>query len=82
MTNQPQPQPIMPVATVSVLDVFAKVVEMQVQLASINVKLDDLPDHEARLRVLERFRYTLVGLATVVGGAAGYAGYLIGHVTH
>ena len=82
MSDPQQGPQIMPVASVSVLDVFAKVVEMQVQLASINVKLDDLPDHEARLRVLERFRYTLVGLATVVGGLAGYAGYLIGHVTH
>ena len=37
-------------------------------------------DHEARLRMLERFRYTLMGVAIVVGAGSGYAGYLLGHV--
>lgn len=75
-------QPILPVATVSVLDVFTRVVEMQVELAKMNEKLNDLPDHETRIRVLERFRYTLAGIAIVVGGASGYVGYLLGHAGH
>lgn len=39
-------------------------------------------DHEARLRLLERFRYTLAGLAVVGGTLAGYVGYLMGHFMH
>lgn len=39
-------------------------------------------DHEARLRLLERFRYTLAGLAVVGGTFAGYVGYLMGHYLH
>lgn len=66
------------VATVNVLDVFTRVVEMQVQLATISQQLTDLPDHEARLRILERFRYTLAGIALVAGGLSGYIGYLVG----
>ena len=39
-------------------------------------------DHESRLRMLERFRYTLAGLAVIGGAAAGWAGYLLGHFVH
>jgi len=39
-------------------------------------------DHEARLRILERFRYTLMGVAIVVGAGSGYVGYLLGHAVH
>ncbi len=74
---QSGPAPV-PVATVNVLDVFTRVVEMQVQLAAISQQLTDLPDHEARLRILERFRYTLAGFALVAGGLSGYVGYLVG----
>jgi hypothetical protein len=39
-------------------------------------------DVESRLRTLERFRYTLAGLAVVGGVGSGYAGYLLGHFVH
>lgn len=39
-------------------------------------------DHEARLRTLERFRYTLAGLAMIGGVAAGWVGYVLGHIYH
>lgn len=39
-------------------------------------------DYETRLRVLERFRYTLAGLAIIGGTAAGYIGYVLGHFVH
>ena len=44
-------------------------------LAFIREKIEDLPDHEIRLRVLERFRYAvpstaLLGLAVAVATAA------------
>lgn len=41
----------------------------------------DTADHESRLRTLEKFRYTLLGVALVGGTASGYLGFLIGHVT-
>jgi hypothetical protein len=39
-------------------------------------------DHETRLRALERFRYTLAGVAFVGGTASGWVGYLLGHFIH
>lgn len=39
-------------------------------------------DHEARLRLLERFRYTLAGLAVIGGIGAGLIGEIIGHNLH
>ena len=41
-----------------------------------------IADYEARLRILERFRYTLAGLSVVGGTLAGWIGYLLGHVYH
>lgn len=79
MTESPQ-QTV--VGTVSVLDVFARVVQMQVELAKIDEKLSLLPDHETRIRLLERFRYTLLGGSILAGGISGYVGYLLGHINH
>ena len=39
-------------------------------------------DFEARIRLLERFRYTVAGVSVVGGTAAGFIGYLLGHVIH
>jgi hypothetical protein len=50
------------------------------QLAVMDTKLSAITDHESRIRSLERFRYALVGAATVGGALSGLAGYLIGHV--
>jgi len=36
-------------------------------------------DFEARIRILERFRYTLAGLSAVGGILAGAVGYWLGH---
>lgn len=67
----PPGQGILPVATVSVLDIFAKVVEIQVELAKVNERLQDIPDHEVRLRVLEAAKAKIYGGAAVLGAAAG-----------
>lgn len=42
----------------------------------------DVADHEARIRVLERFRYTLVGAAIILGTLAGYGGSLLAQLAH
>lgn len=39
-------------------------------------------DHEARLRLLERFRWTLGGAVVVGGALAGLIGDLIGRAAH
>lgn len=62
--------------------ILVKQGEMGEKLAVISTKLDDLPDHEQRIRALERFRFTLAGLSIVGGIIAGAVGYWIGHVLH
>ena len=48
-----------------------------------NVDADRLHnDHESRLRALERFRFTMGGLAIVGEIVAGVVGYWLGHVLH
>ena len=39
-------------------------------------------DHEARIRALERFRYTLVGVAIVIGAGGDLIAYFLGHAVH
>lgn len=39
-------------------------------------------DYEARLRLLERFRWTIGGVALVAGFLSGFLGYLLGHTIH
>ena len=71
-----------PGATIRLVDVFAKQIEMSAQLAVIGEQLKAIPDHESRIRALERFRFTLAGLSFIGGTAAGLLGYWIGHVLH
>ena len=55
---------------------------IKVEFAKINLKLDQLiansSDYEARLRVLEQFKWKLMGAAAALGGVAGYLGNRIG----
>lgn len=39
-----------------------------------------LGDIEVRIRLLERFRYTLLGVSLIGGIASGFVGYLLGHL--
>ena len=39
-------------------------------------------DHEARIRGLERFRFTLAGMSIIGGVIAGAIGYWVGHIIH
>jgi hypothetical protein len=48
----------------------------------ISERFNQLPDHEARLRALERFRWTLVGASLFGGMLSGFAGYLLSHLVH
>lgn len=42
----------------------------------------DHVDFETRLRILERFRWTVTGVSLVAGFASGFVGYLLGHAVH
>jgi hypothetical protein len=59
------------VATLGLIDIYKTQIEMQSQLAVINAKLEDLPDHEARLRVLEAAKAKIYGIAIALGALAG-----------
>lgn len=64
----------------TLLDIFAKQVELSTQLAVIHEQLKSLPDHETRLRALERFRFTLVGVACLVPAGVSALGTWLGIV--
>lgn len=54
--------------------------EMGTQLAVISEQLKAVPDHENRIRGLERFRYTVAGVSVFGGMLAGFLGYWAGHL--
>lgn len=61
--------------TVRLVDIFAKQIELQGQLGIISARLEAIPDHEQRIRALEKWRYGLP-LATVMSaGSLALAAY-------
>lgn len=72
----------LPAGIVTVADLYRELVGMRGDIGAAMVKIEVIntrdqdaarvdADHEARLRTLERFRYTLLGASTLVGLAAG-----------
>lgn len=79
--------------SVTIADLYRELVGMRSDLTRVLAKQEatDLrnnnadmihADVETRLRVLERFRYTLAGLAILGGAGSGFLGYLLGHAVH
>jgi hypothetical protein len=60
------------------LDIWTKQVEIGSQLGVITEQLKAIPDHEQRLRALERWRYSLplAALGALVSAGFALAGYL------
>jgi hypothetical protein len=63
--------------TVRLIDIFAKQIEMTTSLAVIGEQLKMIPDHENRIRALEKWRYglpltALVSVASLAVGAYGW----------
>lgn len=56
--------------------------EMGTQLAVITEKLNAVPDHEFRIRSLERFKWTITGMSFLGGLISGGIGYWLGHLIH
>jgi hypothetical protein len=79
--------------TVTIGDLYRELVGMRSDLTRVlaHQEATDLlnrnaeqvhADHEARLRVLERFRYTLMGACAFIGVAAGFLGEYLGAHVH
>lgn len=60
--------------------ILLKLGEISAQLAAVNEQLKDIPDHEQRIRALERVRYRVAGVASAGGALAGGAAYWAGHL--
>lgn len=81
MTDAAQPQ--LAAAPVTLLDVYTRQVEMGATLAVIHEQLKAIPDHEARIRILEASRSKLIGAAVAVSAAVSGVGTWLGIVlTH
>jgi hypothetical protein len=65
-------------APVTLLDIYTRQVEMGAQLAVIHEQLKAIPDHETRIRALERFRFSLLGAAIAVSAAVSGLGTWVG----
>jgi hypothetical protein len=83
----------LPNGSITVKDLFLELKGLREDLTRVLVHMESVDtrnaaadkahaDFEARIRVLERFRYTLAGLAVVGGSVAGYVGYVLGHYVH
>ena len=71
----------LPVGGITTADLYRELKVISDSQIRVEERIRVLPDFEARLRVLERFRYVLMGAAMLGGALSGYVGYLIGHVT-
>ena len=70
--------PAMQASPVTILDVYTKQVQLDGKLDLINERLQAIPDHEARLRVLEAGRAKLIGAALAVSTVVSAGGTWIG----
>lgn len=70
------PQPPDPTAMLS--QILLEQGKQGIQLAIISEQLKVLPDYEARLRALERFRFTIVGAAVAISALFSGLGTWIG----
>lgn len=85
--------PTLPDAAITVKDLFLEMKGLREDLTRVLIHMQSVDtrnenadrfhvDCEARLRGLERFRYTLAGLSILGGGISGYIGYVLGHFVH
>ena len=63
-------------------DMATAIIDLAIIKVSSQAATADIADHETRLRMLERFRYTLAGMALLAGVLAGLLGSWIGAHVH
>ena len=56
--------------------------QTQTDVAVMKEQMKAVPDHEARIRSLERFKFTVAGGSFFGGLVSGGVGYWLGHVVH
>ena len=66
-----------PTGVVTTADLYRKLGDISDSMIRMEERVSVLPDHEARIRMLERFRYTLMGGAMLAGSAAGVISALL-----
>lgn len=70
-----------PPGMVTTADLYRKLEAISDSVIRMEERTKVLPDFESRLRTLERFRYTLMGAATLAGTAAGVISSLVTHAS-
>ena len=68
----PPPDPTTTVDTGSLAAVLIGLGEIKTDLAVVKTKLEAVPDHEQRIRSLERFRFTIAGAGALAGALAAW----------
>jgi len=59
---------------IRLIDIYTSVVRTETKVSAIE---SQLPDHETRLRALERFRWSLMGAGIASGGVSGWIANLL-----
>ena len=62
---------------VTTADLYRKLGDISDSMIRMEERVSVLPDHEARLRMLEKFRYSLMGAAVLAGTSAGIISALL-----
>ena len=67
----------LPPGVVTTADLYRKLGDISDAVIRMDERVKVLPDFEQRLRVVERFRYTLMGASLFAGTAAGIVSALL-----
>jgi hypothetical protein len=67
----------LPVGAVTTADIYRKLEDISGSVIRMEERVRVLPDFESRLRLLERFRYTLLGAAIFAGSCSGVLAALV-----
>ena len=67
----------LPPGVVTTADLYRKLNDISETTVRMEERVRVLPDFEQRLRVVERFRYTLMGAAVATGTASGIISALL-----
>lgn len=71
-----------PSGQVTTADLFRELRTISDAVIRLEERVALIPDHEVRLRALERFRFTSVGIATAIATVAGVASSLLAGKIH
>lgn len=67
-----------PSTAITLREVYDLVLELKTAVATLVVVAPKMEDHEARIRTLEHAKWTIAGICTALGAAAGFIAAAIG----